>query len=146
MKKCTRCKKQYPATTEHFSPDKRYKSGLQSWCRACKRKCNRRYQQSNKGKKMRLKYLNTIKGHLRQVYGAMKNRCNNQTNNRYKRYGGRGIKCRFTSDEFVDYVVNVLKVNPMGLQIDRINNDGHYEVGNIRFVTCKENNNNKSRV
>ena len=41
------------------------------------------------------------------------------------------------------YVIDELRVDPRGLQIDRIDNDGHYEKGNIRFVTCVENNNNR---
>ncbi len=86
-------------------------------------------------------------GHLRRVFAAIKHRCNNPSNGAFKNYGGRGIQNKFSSvDEFVDYVVNKLQVDPRELHIDRINNNGHYEKGNIRFVTCKENNNNKKRI
>ena len=74
----------------------------------------------------------------------MKERCSNPKRKAYERYGGRGIKCLFNSpDEFINYVINELQIDPRGLQIDRINNNGHYEPGNIRFVTSKINNNNR---
>jgi len=90
-------------------------------------------------------YNRTIRGHLRRIYAGMKCRCDNPKAKDFKDYGGRGIRLKFTSDEFVDYVINTLKVDPRGLQIDRINNDGHYEKGNIRFVTAKINNNNRRK-
>ena len=131
VKKCTKCKKEYPAIAEYFTAEKRNKNKLRSWCRQC----------CNKAEKER---QNTINGHLRHIYNNIKTRCGNPIVHNYSRYGGRGIKNKFESaNEFVDYVVNNLKVNPKGLQIDRIDNNGHYEKGNIRFVTCKENNNNR---
>jgi len=106
----------------------------------------RAYGQTEHQKAYRKAYRQAINGHLRQVFGHMKYRCNNPEARNYDCYGGRGIKVLFNSaDEFVDYVTNVLQVDPRGLQIDRIDNDGNYEPGNIRFVTCTENNNNKSR-
>lgn len=89
-------------------------------------------------------YRKTISGHLARVYSNINYRCNNPKAHNYLRYGGRGIRNKFRSmKEFRDYVMDDLKIDPCGLQIDRIDNDGHYERGNIRFVTCKENNNNR---
>ena len=89
-------------------------------------------------------YHHTINGYLRYRFSNMKQRCNNPKVRNYKDYGGRGIKVKFASvNEFIDYVVNELKVDPRGFEIDRIDNNGHYEPGNIRFVTCKINNNNR---
>lgn len=133
IKICTNCRISKPATEKHFAFLKGGKNNLQSWCREC---CNRNTK----------KYQHTINGYLKLVYKDIKQRCNNPECKCYKNYGGRGIKNKFKSpDKFVDYIINVLKINPKGLTIDRIDNNGHYEKGNIRFVTRKENNNNKRR-
>ena len=94
----------------------------------------------------RRKYIRTVAGNLRMRFYGMKRRCENPDATGYHNYGGRGIKCKFkTAKEFVSYVMDELKVDPRGLQIDRIDNDGNYEPGNIRFVTAKVNSNNKRR-
>ncbi|KKK97114.1 hypothetical protein LCGC14_2656000 [marine sediment metagenome] len=120
------------------------KDGLQGWCKECLKK----HQQSDIGKAVskrnKANYRNKVIGYLRYTFSRMLYRCINPNYRGYKYYGGRGIKVCFTSDEFVDYVMNVLRVDPRGLQIDRIDNNGNYEPGNIQFVTCKENNNNRS--
>ena len=163
MKTCTKCKLAYPATVKFFPLDNRALSWLSSWCKAC----HRLYYQLNKEKRKRYakkyrqahkdkiaecykeygkRYRRTIAGCLRTKFNSMKHRCNSPKNKRYYDYGGRGIKCLFkSSDEFVDYVVNVLKVDPRGLEIDRKDNNGNYERGNIRFVTRSENCLNRGR-
>jgi len=84
-------------------------------------------------------YRKTIRGHLVLLFHHLKNRCRNPLYRAYHRYGGRGIKCLFKSSaEFANYVINVLKINPHGLEIHRINNNKHYEPGNIEFLTSKE--------
>ncbi len=86
-------------------------------------------------------YRKSIVGHLQQVFYNLKKRIANPTG-RNACY--TGIKNKFESlDEFRDYVVYELQIDPRGLQIDRIDNNGHYERGNIRFVTAKENSNNR---
>lgn len=40
---CSKCRKEWPATTEYFPPDKAKRSGLASWCRSCKREQQRVY-------------------------------------------------------------------------------------------------------
>ena len=85
---------------------------------------------------------NTIEKHLRRIFSAMKQRCYKKNNLQYHRYGGRGIKICFERDEFVDYVINELQIDPRELDCDRIDNNGNYERGNIRFVTHKVNCNN----
>ena len=87
-----------------------------------------------------LRYRKTINGHLRHIFASIKQRCNNPKCKSYKNYGGRGIKCLFkSSNDFVDYVINELQTDPRNLTIDRIDNNGHYEPGNVRFVSYSEN-------
>ena len=72
-------------------------------------------------------------------------RCGNPTDGGYRNYGARGIRCRFSSvKEGVEYVKKALP-HPTyeGLDIDRKDNDGHYEPGNLRLVTRKANLQNK---
>ncbi len=110
--------------------------------------CNRNHRQTHKIERYehQKKRRKTIVGHLCHCFHQMKYRCANSKCECYKWYGGRGIKCLFkTSQEFIDYVINELKIDPRGLTIDRIDNGGNYEKGNIRFVTQAENNKNRER-
>ncbi len=147
-KTCTKCNTEYPATTEFFNKQSATKDGLKYWCKRCIAVYCKICRQSDKHKCYQKEYHKlyraTIAGHLRQVYYDMKRRCNDLRMHNYYRYGGRGIRCEFKSpNEFIDYIVNDLRIDPRGLQIDRIDNDGHYEKGNVRFVTVKENRHNR---
>ena len=84
---------------------------------------------------------------LQKRVNAMFQRCGNPKDRSYHNYGGRGIKCRFGSVvEAVTYIKATLP-HPtyLKLDIDRRNNNGHYEPGNLRLVTRKENLANRSR-
>lgn len=65
----------------------------------------------------------------------------------YHRYGGRGIvvceQWAQSSVAFCEYCDDVLGPRPDGYQLDRIDNDGNYEPGNVRWATPKENSNNR---
>lgn len=82
---------------------------------------------------------------LMQRYKHIKERCNNPNSKSYSRYGGRGIKmCDEWSNDyqkFEDWCFN--NGYRKDLAIDRINNDGNYAPDNCRFVTPKENNQNR---
>ena len=145
-KVCTKCKKELLATKEYFYIEKRTKDGLWSQCKKCWRKHLKKYSQKHQQQRSNVnkKYRNTVNGYLREVFAHIKYRCGNPAYKDYKWYGARGIKNKFKSfDDFKYYVVNVLKIDPRKLTIDRINNNGHYEPRNIRFVTQAENNRNK---
>lgn len=43
MRTCTKCNRELPATTEYFSPAKRYRLGLRAQCRACRKEGNAGY-------------------------------------------------------------------------------------------------------
>lgn len=149
-KTCSKCKLAEPLTTKHFGFDKRHRDGFKSRCRKCcnqdVREYNHRHFNERKKyqQKYQPKYRHTLKGHLQTLFSSVESRCNNSKNQSYKNYGGRGIENKFKSrKEFISYIVDELQIDPRGLQIDRINNNGHYEPGNIRFVTAKENSNNR---
>ena len=118
--------------------------------RAARAKANKRFWLSEKGKAGQRrnfkKYNATIKGHLQYVYRDIRKRCDNPKHEFYYRYGGRGIQCLFFSkEEFINYVIDELQIDPRELDCDRIDNDGNYEPGNIRFVTHQENCQNRGR-
>ena len=68
-------------------------------------------------------------------------RCTNPKCKPYKNYGGRGIKVLYK--DFDEFLVDVgPRLSPKHT-IDRIDNDGNYEVGNCRWTTWKVQQNNK---
>lgn len=118
------------------------------WTKEEDKQYHRNYQRTERGRqahnRANRKYRRTLLGWLCCCFHHIDQRCSDSRHPRYKDYGGRGIRCKFKSkSDFTDYVVNVLQIDPRGLQIDRIDNNGHYEPGNIRFVTLKENCNNR---
>ncbi len=75
----------------------------------------------------------------------MKQRCQNPRDAKYRWYGGRGIQVRFPSwVQFRDWSLS--HGYEEGLTIDRIDNDGHYEPSNCRWVTHAEQARNKSNT
>jgi hypothetical protein len=78
-----------------------------------------------------------------RIWGAMKTRCNNKNFHQYKDYGGRGVKvCDEWINDFMAFYSCVGDI-PKGLTIDRIDNNGDYEPGNVRLATYKEQGKNK---
>jgi hypothetical protein len=73
---------------------------------------------------------------------AVKNailRCTDRDHEQYHRYGGRGIRVHppWVEDRvaFVEYLMTLDGCNDEFLWLDRIDNDGNYEPGNLRWVT-----------
>lgn len=69
-------------------------------------------------------------------------RCYNKNDPAYKYYGERGITmhecwCRLF-ESFLAGVLTEIGERPPGMTLDRINNDGNYEPGNIRWATRAE--------
>lgn len=72
----------------------------------------------------------------------LKNRCYNKNNKDYKYYGGRGISFsyEFKNDakSFIEYISGLTNAAREGYSLDRIDNDGDYTRGNIKWSTISE--------
>jgi len=81
------------------------------------------------------------------VYTRMagaKRRCTSPADIGYENYGGRGIEFRFASiEQATIWVLDNLGPAPKGKSIDRVDNDRHYEPGNLRWATRLEQARNK---
>jgi hypothetical protein len=82
---------------------------------------------------------------LARRFHFAKRRCEAPDCAGYKTYGARGIEFRFPSVQaMVDYVLQHLPHSTYdGLEVDRIDNDGHYEPGNLKLSTRRQNANNR---
>jgi hypothetical protein len=79
-----------------------------------------------------------------QAYHRAKTRCRNPHVDAFKYYGARGIKFRFkTFREFLNEVGR--KPSPEYV-LDRIDNDGHYEIGNVKWATKSESSKNRRKT
>ena len=83
---------------------------------------------------------------LYSIWNGMLDRCRNVNNKDFKRYGGRGITTdkkwfkfeNFHKDMNVSYLEHAEKFGLKNTTIDRIKNDGNYNVTNCRWATYKE--------
>lgn len=75
---------------------------------------------------------------LWKLWHGMRSRCCNPNNKSYPAYGGRGIKVYEpwldSPFEFVEWMRLNLGPRPDGCSLDRIDNDGNYEPGNLRWA------------
>lgn len=67
-----------------------------------------------------------------EAYKNARSRCNNPKNIGFAHYGGRGIEFRFES--FQAFLRELGRRPSPSHSLDRINNDGHYESGNVRWA------------
>lgn len=84
---------------------------------------------------------------IAHVWSSMKARCNNPKLRNYKNYGGRGIRvCQEWNDSFESFYAYVSQLSHFGkpgYSLDRINNDGNYEPGNVRWASAETQANNR---
>lgn len=79
---------------------------------------------------------------------SMKARCEQSSHKAYQDYGGRGIEFRFASPRScAEWVIGNLGLPKQdnNTQLDRIDNNGHYEPGNLRWASKALNCNNTRR-
>lgn len=82
---------------------------------------------------------------LNRVWANMKQRCTNPDVAGYKDYGGRGIRYHPSFVTFEGFLAGIPDGYAPGLELDRIDNDGNYEPGNLRWATRTEQMNNTRR-
>jgi hypothetical protein len=133
----------------------KHRKYIQSNCKICSAEFKRRSDYKNHdhciscanklaGEKRKTHGKNNKNSRLHVIWNNMLNRCNNEKNKRFSKYGGRGIKvCK----EWLDFSIFqkwALENNYSdNLTIDRIDNSKGYEPANCRFVDKSTQNANK---
>lgn len=86
------------------------------------------------------------KTRLHKIWRGMKDRTLNPNCERFHRYGGRGISLYVDWHNFIPFMEWALSNGYVeNLVIDRENNDGNYEPSNCRWITQKENSQNRTQ-
>ncbi|NCB40542.1 MAG: hypothetical protein EOM80_17415 [Erysipelotrichia bacterium] len=85
---------------------------------------------------------------LYKLLSGMKDRCYNESNGRFARYGGRGIcvceEWLQSYQKFKEWAMENGYIQGHRLTIERIDNDDGYNPNNCRFATYAEQSRNKS--
>ncbi len=140
IKTCAQCAK--VLSVSNFHARKLSSDGLHPRCKECRKVAERNY---NAGrikhiKKYKTGYKKTMKPLGLFSYEQARQRCNNPNHASYASYGGRGIEFKLTSFQGLLIAIGP---RPKGFSIDRINPNGHYEIGNVRWAPMTIQNRNK---
>ena len=93
-------------------------------------------------------FTKRLLGHpLITIWFMMLQRCHNPANKAYPQYGGRGIQVCPRWYSFAAFLEDMGE-RPPGTSLNRIDNNGHYEPGNVAWATrlVQANNQRKNRV
>ena len=86
------------------------------------------------------------KSRLYSIWSNMKTRCYNSNSPKYKAYGARGVticdEWRYSYPNFQEWAVSTGYSED--LTIDRINVNGNYEPSNCRWLSIKQQENNRT--
>ena len=79
------------------------------------------------------------------VWVGMKDRCNNPNSVSFKNYGAKGVKvCQQWAESFETFLMQAGERPSKLHQLDRIDPKKGYEPGNVRWVTSKDQQRNRS--
>jgi hypothetical protein len=82
-----------------------------------------------------------VKHPLYETWHSIQGRCNTLTHSNYRNYGGRGIRvcARWRNvATFINDILTSIGERPPNQTLDRIDNYGNYEPGNVRWATPLE--------
>lgn len=126
------------------------RKGASTRCKPCgqqaairgRRKAYRRFEDAMPDQEHRTRLLSRI--------GAAITRCTSPNDAGWANYGGRGIRVHeeWITDraKFLAYITTVAGWDNPALEMDRENTNGHYEPGNLRFITKRQNMLNRRTV
>lgn len=126
-KRCPKCK--VVKDVGGFGKASRRYDGLQGWCKSC-----------------RLQYGSLPKIKAQQSWKSVNERCLN-ADGHHPTY--TNTECKLTKEEFVSWYIPAYEAalieygSDIQLSIDRIDDLGHYEIGNIRIIPLSENSRRK---
>ena len=82
-----------------------------------------------------------------RAWASMLDRCYRQEHEHFDRYGGRGITvCEEWRRSYSSFLGHIGRRPSPRHSLDRINNDGGYVPGNVRWATDREQNRNRAGV
>lgn len=124
------------------------RSGRSTRCKRCHNKeaaTRPKPPQSDVGRKFQ-HIPSDVLWRLRRIVKHTTRRCTNKMDLKYHDYGERGIEVKFIDAvAFIDHLITLPGYDDPSLVVDRVDNDGHYEVGNLRFTTYSESNYNRRK-